>query len=90
MSARLPDDDVAFYLAAANRLQARERPEFQECVAATLRAHPDPGPAPFNATARTVLHVLQGAGQRDGAHRPARAAGGIAGAAAAGRSVAAR
>ena len=35
----------AFYLAAANQLPPRERPEFQERVAAILRAHPDPGPA---------------------------------------------
>jgi hypothetical protein len=52
MSVRLPDDDVAFYLAAANQLPPRERPEFQERVAAILRAHPD------NAV-RTVLHGLQ-------------------------------
>ena len=44
MSVRLPDDDVAFYLAAANQLPPRERPEFQERVAAILRAHPDPVP----------------------------------------------
>jgi len=36
--ARLPDDDVAFYLAAANQLPPRERPEFQERVAEILRA----------------------------------------------------
>ena len=35
----------AFYLAAANQLPPRERPEFQERVAAILRANPDPGPA---------------------------------------------
>ena len=73
MSVRLPDDDVAFYLAAANQLPPRERPEFQERVAAILQAHPDSG----------ARH-----GQRGGAHRPARAAGGIAGTAAVGRSVA--
>jgi hypothetical protein len=44
MSVRLPDEDVAFYLAAATQLPPRERPEFQECVAAILRTHPDPGP----------------------------------------------
>jgi hypothetical protein len=73
MSVRLPDDDVAFYLAAATQLPPRERPEFQERVAAILRAHPDPGSGTVNAAVRTVLHG---------------AAGGIAGAAAVGRSVA--
>ena len=63
MSVRLPDDDVAFYLAAANQLPPRERPEFQERVAAILRAHPDSGPGTVNAAVRTVLHGLQVASQ---------------------------
>ena len=42
-----------------SQLPPRERPEFQERVAAILRAHPDPGPGTVNAAVGTVLHGLQ-------------------------------
>jgi hypothetical protein len=52
---RLPDDDVAFYLAAANQLPPQERPVFHERVAAILRAHPDPGPGDVDRAVRAAL-----------------------------------
>ena len=55
MSVRLPDDDVAFCLAAANQLPPRERPEFQERVAAIRRSHPDPGPGDVDRAVRQAL-----------------------------------
>jgi hypothetical protein len=55
---RLPDDDVAFYLAAAKQLPPQNRPIFEERVAAIVRAHPNPGPGTINAAVRAALAGL--------------------------------
>jgi hypothetical protein len=58
MMLRLSDDEVAFYLAIANRLLQYQRPLFQERVAAFLDAG-DPGPGSVNRAVRTALRELQ-------------------------------
>jgi hypothetical protein len=55
---RLPDDDVAFYLAAARHLPPHERPIFEQRVAAILRAHSDPGPGDVDRAVRAALAGL--------------------------------
>jgi hypothetical protein len=55
---RLPDDDVAFYLAAVRQLPPQERPVFEQRVAAILRAQADPGPGDVDRAVRAALAEL--------------------------------
>jgi hypothetical protein len=64
MTLRLSDDDLSFYLAAAKRLPAQDRPLFHERVVAILEPYSDPGPGTVNAAVRQALAEWQSVPQR--------------------------
>ena len=57
----LPEDDVVFYLAAAQQLPEHLRPAFEMKVAATLGSLRDPGAGDANRAIRQALDEMQAA-----------------------------